>query len=70
MASYFSAVIGAPVPKAEAIGSLLSQFSISAGDAVMFGDTYSDFEAAQSNQLTFILRRTAFNLESQVKWRA
>lgn len=67
MASYFSAVIGAPVPKAEAIESLLSQFSISVRDAVMFGDTYSDFEAAKSNQLNFILRRTTLNLESQCK---
>lgn len=67
MAGYFSAVIGAPVAKAEAIKYLLSRFSISARDAVMIGDTYSDFMAAKSNQLDFVLRRTDLNLESQGK---
>lgn len=65
LASYFSAVIGAPLGKSQAIKSLVSRFSISSEDAVMFGDTYSDLEAAKANQVNFILRRTSLNLRLQ-----
>jgi len=65
IAQYFSAVIGAPTPKTEAIQTLLQQFSIQVEQAVMVGDAGSDYLAAKANQVDFILRRTELNQELQ-----
>jgi len=65
IAQYFSAVIGAPTPKTEAIQTLLQQFTIQVEQAVMVGDAGSDYQAAKANQVDFILRRTELNQELQ-----
>ncbi len=58
---YFHAIIGAPIAKKDAISHLLLEYSIVADRAVMIGDSRSDYEAAQFNNISFILRRTGLN---------
>ena len=62
---YFSSVVGSPTPKAEAIGSGLDKFNISAGRAYMIGDSIGDFNSAKKNDVYFILRKTKLNKDLQ-----
>ena len=58
---YFSEVIGSPTPKNEATKILLDRYNIESGQAVMIGDSISDYKAATENQVKFILRKTKLN---------
>jgi phosphoglycolate phosphatase-like HAD superfamily hydrolase len=61
----FCEVHGAPANKAEAIRGFLARRGIAAEQACMVGDSESDFQAAQANRLSFILRRTPLNSSLQ-----
>ena len=58
---YFSEVIGSPTPKNEATKILLDRYNIESGQAVMIGDSISDYMAATENQVKFVLRKTKLN---------
>ncbi|WP_276613020.1 HAD family hydrolase [Cylindrospermopsis raciborskii] len=58
---WFRQVFGAPTRKAEAIGLVLNQQQISPQYALMIGDAESDWNAAQSHGVPFILRLTKIN---------
>ena len=58
---YFSEVIGSPTTKNEAIKMLLDRYNIESGQAVMIGDSISDYMAATENQVKFVLRKTKLN---------
>ena len=58
---YFSEVIGSPTPKNEAIKMLLDRYNIESRQAVMIGDSISDYMAATENQVKFVLRKTKLN---------
>ena len=47
--------------KTIAIEILLNEFNFSFDEAVMIGDSYSDYEAALYNNVSFILRKTKLN---------
>ena len=59
--SYFNDMIGSPKTKKDAINFLLNVHSISNKNAIMIGDSMSDYNAANANQLQFVLRRTNLN---------
>ena len=65
IANYFTSVIGAPTPKAEAMRLLMERFSISAEQAILVGDSKSDYLAAKANKVDLILRRTELNQKLQ-----
>ena len=65
--SYFNEVLGSPIKKSNAIERLLRQYSISPENAVMVGDADSDYQAAQFNNIQFVLRRTDLNETLQQK---
>ena len=64
---YFDNVIGSPTKKSNAIEALLKKYSISPKNAVMVGDAESDYQAAQFNNIQFVLRRTRLNKKLQQK---
>jgi len=64
---YFKEVIGSPTKKEDAIRMLLTDYSIEPEQAVMIGDSSSDYYAALANQVSFILRRTKLNRNLQEK---
>ena len=64
---YFKQVIGSPVCKENAIKDLLHKYSIIPQQAVMIGDSISDYTAAFSNNMPFILRRTILNEDLQME---
>jgi len=64
---YFKQVIGSPVCKENAIKDLLHKHSIIPQQAVMIGDSISDYTAAFSNNMPFILRRTILNEDLQME---
>jgi len=64
---YFQKIIGSPVGKGEAVESLLKGYNINPMHAVMVGDSISDYEAAESNHVAFVLRRTSLNEKLQQK---
>ena len=65
IADYFQQVIGSPTTKYEAIHSLLQRYHIHPEQAVMIGDSISDYEAATNNNISFVLRKTELNNELQ-----
>ena len=69
IADYFQQVIGSPATKGEAIQSLLNWYNINPEQAVMIGDSSSDYNAATDNNIAFVLRKTELNkdLQDQLK---
>ena len=63
----FQVVIGSPTTKADAIQTILKEYSILPKNSVMIGDSISDYKAAKLNNVPFMLRRTEFNKELEVK---
>ena len=57
----FQRVYGAPTPKDQAIAEVLKEQGCPPGRALMIGDSESDMMAAQTNRVSFLLRRTAEN---------
>jgi phosphoglycolate phosphatase-like HAD superfamily hydrolase len=64
---YFKEIIGAPIKKVDAIKLLLNKYPIKIKHALMVGDSYTDYEAAKDNNITFILRKTILNSHLQTK---
>ena len=64
---YFQKVIGSPINKGKAVESLLKEYDIDPLQAIMVGDSISDYKAAESNHVAFILRCTSLNEELQQK---
>ncbi|MBU0753937.1 MAG: HAD family hydrolase [Planctomycetes bacterium] len=57
----FEDVFGAPKSKKEAIRMTLDRYKISPQNCLMIGDAQADMEAAQANNVQFLLRRHATN---------
>ena len=53
----FSSVFGSPISKGDAICNTLSNLGIASSDALMIGDASADKEAADENNVAFLLRR-------------
>ena len=64
---YFQQVIGSPTSKNRALKILLEKYTIDPEGSVMIGDSSSDYEAALSNKIEFILRKTVLNKKLQEK---
>jgi phosphoglycolate phosphatase-like HAD superfamily hydrolase len=64
---FFNEVYGSPISKDNAIASVLKNSNISPKGVIMIGDSSSDYDAAMSNGILFILRRTESNYHLQKK---
>lgn len=64
----FREVHGAPTKKASAIGAVLARQKCTPGQALMIGDAETDRQAAQTNSVPFLLRRTPLNLSMQARY--
>ena len=62
---YFKEVHGTPMTKGAAMANILSKYNADATNAVMVGDSKSDYVAAKENGVGFILRRTFHNVDLQ-----
>ena len=62
---FFIEVFGAPTSKLDAIKIALEGLEKHSKNAIMIGDSYSDYEAATNNNILFALRQTEFNLSLQ-----
>lgn len=51
--TFFTKIVGSPAPKAQNIATLLQEFFLNASDTVFIGDSRSDYEAAQANNVAF-----------------
>ena len=67
ISEYFKQIVGSPKSKKVAIKELINKYSINIDDALMIGDSISDYDAASENQIKFILRKTTFNKKLQKK---
>jgi len=57
----FSNVFGSPSAKVDAVASSLANRQIAPDRAVFIGDSMTDYEAASSNHVPFLLRRHSLN---------
>ncbi len=61
----FLEVHGAPTSKVDAVAAVLRQQGCASQDALLIGDSDSDYQAARANGVAFLLRRTALNQSLQ-----
>ncbi len=66
---YFKEVHGAPKEKSVMIKDALKRFDFQSDQALVVGDSGTDFEAARENNVAFLLRRTPLNHELQKKFK-
>ena len=66
---FFKETVGSPTQKSDAIKQILSQYKILPKQTIMVGDSNSDYIAAVSNNISFVLRKTDLNkkLQHQLK---
>ena len=64
---YFEEIIGAPIKKTFAVKEVLDKYLIDVDNAVMVGDSSTDYDAAIMNNIKFILRKTKLNQRLQKK---
>lgn len=57
----FSEIFGAPTKKDVAVSSAITLYRLNPYEALMVGDSSTDLDAARSNGISFLLRRTRFN---------
>jgi phosphoglycolate phosphatase-like HAD superfamily hydrolase len=57
----FAEVYGAPIPKRDAIGKTLLASGLDTRDCLMIGDAQADLDAAEANQVPFLLRKHVSN---------
>jgi phosphoglycolate phosphatase-like HAD superfamily hydrolase len=65
IAQYFREVHGAPKNKANVVNEVLIRLDYSPKQALIIGDSNTDLEAAEENNVAFLLRQTPFNKELQ-----
>jgi len=64
----FREVHGAPETKASAIADVLDRINCRPENALMVGDSETDFVAARENSIPFLLRRTPLNKKLQAQY--
>jgi phosphoglycolate phosphatase-like HAD superfamily hydrolase len=62
---YFEEIIGTPTTKKDAIKEILEKYEIATQNAIMVGDSITDYNAATKNNIKFILRKTNLNKKIQ-----
>ena len=62
---FFYKIYGSPATKKNAINLELKNLKINPENAIMFGDSSSDYEAARDNGILFLLRCTGLNKDLQ-----
>jgi len=66
---YFNEILGYPHSKEKAIKDCLCKYNILTNNAVMIGDSFSDYKAAKENNIDFILHRNSLNMNFNFKGR-
>jgi phosphoglycolate phosphatase-like HAD superfamily hydrolase len=66
---YFREVYGAPKAKTMVIKDVLNRLHCLPEQALVVGDSDTDFSAAEENNVSFLLRRTPFNQDLQERFR-
>ena len=62
---FFYKVCGAPILKNKVISTELNNLALKPENAILIGDSDSDYEAAKDNGILFLLRRTDLNKDLQ-----
>jgi len=62
---YFKEIIGTPTTKKVAIKEIIEKYAIATQNAIMVGDSFTDYNAATKNNIKFILRKTKLNKKIQ-----
>jgi len=61
LSTCFAEVYGAPIHKQDVIGKILLERGLEARDCLMIGDAQADLDAAEANQVPFLLRKHGSN---------
>jgi phosphoglycolate phosphatase-like HAD superfamily hydrolase len=63
LTKYFAEVYGAPTRKQDAISKTLYVQGLDASNCLMIGDAQADLDAAEANQVPFLLRKHSSNIK-------
>ena len=61
LASCFQSIYGSPTSKTDAIAGFMSAFGYPSQSCLMIGDSQADYDAAENNGISFLLRRHSWN---------
>jgi len=64
---YFNVVSGYPNDKSKSIKEILCKYGLLPTDAVMIGDSLSDYKASQENSISFVMHPTDLNIDINYK---
>ena len=64
---FFKKIVGSPTKKHKAIEFIMKKYSFLFKDSLVVGDSGSDYNAANVNNIQFVLRQTALNKNLQSK---
>ena len=64
----FEAIFGSPMSKTEAIKKIINLHNIPPEYCLMIGDARADMEAAENNNISFLLKRHATNFDAFVDY--
>ena len=59
---YFKKIIGSPTKKNEAVKTIINKDKLNLDKAIFIGDSSSDYNAAKSNEIQFLLRTHSWNV--------
>jgi len=62
---FFKEIVGSPTKKDDAIKQILSRYKVAPEQALMIGDSKSDYSAAMKSKISFVLRKTELNTKLQ-----
>jgi phosphoglycolate phosphatase-like HAD superfamily hydrolase len=62
---FFKEIVGSPTKKNDAIKQILSRYKVAPEQALMIGDSKSDYSAAMKSKISFVLRKTKLNKKLQ-----
>mgnify|MGYP001308659786 CR=1 FL=1 len=59
---YFKKIVGSPTKKDEAVKTIINKDKLNLAKAIFIGDSNSDYKAAKSNEIQFLLRTHPWNV--------
>jgi phosphoglycolate phosphatase-like HAD superfamily hydrolase len=65
LTEFFHKIVGAPNNKSDAIKDILEDFGLKPNEAILIGDSLTDYQAAFENNISFVLRKTPLNIGLQ-----
>ena len=59
--NYFTDIFGSPSKKIEHINQIILNYSLKSNELIFYGDSFTDYDAARDQKITFVLIKNKYN---------